>query len=91
MLENYTASVKGNSDEIKVISEEQSQLKRESEERKELDKEVQRTSLREIIAEQEMEFHDRTEKLVVQIIKQNDNLVRDAVKKKKCVVVFGLC
>ena len=51
------------------------------------EQENQQVSFREIVNQQ---VKEKTRETVVQVIKEKHNLVREAVDKKKCVVVFGV-
>lgn len=45
---------------------------------------------KEVIKQQEEEHKNNLEKQVIQVLKRKENMVRDMVEKKQCVIVFGL-
>ena len=78
VLEAQKEESKSIKESVKVLQREQNQWKREQEEEKE--------SFKEIIKSQQKEMTQT----VVKVIKKNENLIRDTVDRKKCVMVFGL-
>ena len=36
------------------------------------------------------QIQDKTKDMIIQIIKEKEDLVRDAVDRKKCIVIYGL-
>ena len=56
-----------------------------------VEREAEKNSFREIVKNQIQEgIQEQTRKAVVKIIKEKENLVRDTVEKKKCMVIYGL-
>ena len=51
------------------------------------ERENQKVSFKEIMDQQ---VKDKTKEAAIQVIKEKDNLVRDALDKKKCIVIFGV-
>jgi len=49
--------------------------------------EEEKMSFREVIQQQ---IREKTKDTVIKVIKENEDLVRDTVDKKKCLVIFGL-
>ncbi|MPC32819.1 hypothetical protein E2C01_026150 [Portunus trituberculatus] len=71
-----------NEDQVKKISEKQNRWK--------MDQDQRRVSFKKIIEESAKEREQEVAKTVVNVIKEKENLVRDTVEKKKCIVIFGL-
>ena len=53
------------------------------------EREQEKINMSEIIRKQQEEHDKEMAKKVVKIIKEKDNIVRDTVQKKMCVVIFG--
>jgi len=74
-------SVKNNDENMREIKNVQKEWSREKDEVK--------VSFREIIESQKHDKENLT-KAVIKVIKEKENIVRDTVDKKKCVVIFGV-
>ena len=78
-LQKMDGKVKESAEGIKKIEEKQKEWKIESETVKE--------SFRDIVSEQ---MKEKARDSLVKVIKENGNLVRETVDKKKCVLIFGM-
>ena len=72
-----------------VKSEVKVQLRKQVNSWKEEEREQQKVDMREIIMRQQIEHDENMEKKVVRILKEKENIIRDTVQKKMCVIVFG--
>ena len=75
-------------DENMVKIEVKDQLQKEVHSWKE-EREKQEIDIREIMKQQRTEQNEHMERNVVRIIKEKENIIRNTVQKKMCVIVFG--
>ena len=80
-LKDNEKSVKANAEKVKEMKGEHAEWKKEHQEN--------RVNFREIIETQRHE-KENLAKEVVKVIKEKENIVRETVDKKKCVMIFGL-
>jgi len=73
-VENYDENIR----EIKIVQNEWAR-----------EKDVVKVNFREIIESQKQDKENLTN-AVIKVIKEKDNIIRDTVDKKKCVIIFGV-